>query len=76
MYDVEDVPNLTSMNKFPTSKLDDSHFVQKNLDRKSFDKCEFAMKASEHLTREALASRFDFGSKVNELIERIREWNK
>lgn len=76
VYNLKDVPDPAKFDRFPGSGLKDTDFVPKNLNRKSFDKCDFAMKAVSHLTRESLATRFEFEAKMNSLVEKIREWNK
>ncbi len=76
VYKTSGVPDPEKYATFPTSGLEEEDFVQKNLKRKSFDKCEFAMKAVGHLTREALSSRFEMEDKMISLVEQIRTWNK
>lgn len=75
VYGQDGVPDPGAYDRFPSSHLKGTDFVPKCLRRKSFDKCQFAMKAAPLLTREALATRFEFESKITELITNIRTWN-
>ena len=76
VYKISSVPDPDAYDRFPTSDLKETDFVQKNLKRKSFDKCDFAMKAVGHLTRDALSNRFEMENKMSLLVEQIKTWNK
>ncbi len=70
------VPDPTRFDRFPTDPGRAKTFVVKHLDRKSFDKFDFARIACPLLDRSALESRFDLNDRVRELVSRIRKWNK
>jgi putative ATP-dependent endonuclease of the OLD family len=61
--------------KFPTQNIEPDGFVYRNLNQKSFDKCEFASNAVTLLQKAALDPRFDLKAKMEELVSLIREWN-
>ena len=70
------IPDPGRYDKFPTQKLEQNNtFVFKTVGYKSFDKCEFASKAVEHLSKEILSGRFELEKKINELINLIYKWN-
>jgi len=76
VYGLPSVPDPDKYDRFPTSDLKNVDFVPRNLKRKSFDKCDFAMNAVGHLTREALVDRFDFEARIESLVDRIKAWNE
>jgi putative ATP-dependent endonuclease of OLD family len=75
VYNVTGTPDPGPYDSFPTVGADDNHFVNRELNRKSFDKCEFATAASPLLTRELLDFRFEIKAKMLELVARIESWN-
>lgn len=75
-FSLQKAPDPDLYDRFPSTKIDKNDFVQKHLNRKSFDKVKFAMDAVPFLTQEMLHDRFDFGPKMNELVTQIKEWNK
>lgn len=74
VYSRKDVPDPGKYDSFPGSP-NDGDYVKDHLERKTFDKVEFAKLAVPHLTRQVLDERFDFKSQIVELVERIRKWN-
>ena len=78
VYDVRgQVPDPEKYDRFPTKDLEKNNtFVFANLGRKSFDKCEFASKAVEHLDRKMLESRFELLEKMRDLVQCIKNWNR
>ena len=76
VYGVDDVPDPGQYDSFPSIVSKNTDFVQCHLDRKSFDKCDFAMRAVEHLKREDLPKRFELDQKMSLLVAKIREWNQ
>ena len=68
------VPDPDKYDTFP-KVTSDGTFVLKHLGRKTFDKCEFAMKAVPFLTETELNMRFEFATKIVELVDKIRSWN-
>lgn len=75
VYKVDGVPNPERYDTFSTNNFSPDNFVNKNLKRKTFDKCDFAVKAVPHLTRNALEKMFELDKQMKELVERIEEWN-
>lgn len=76
VYDRATVADPGPYDKFPTSKLKATDFVRKVLGRKSFDKCDFAMQAVPHLTRDSLSTRFDMKKQMLDLVRVIEAWNQ
>jgi hypothetical protein len=76
VYGVKNIPDPGQFDTFPCISSDDSGFVQRHLNRRTFDKCDFATQAINHLNRENLSNRFDFDTKMSELVERIKQWNE
>ncbi len=75
VYGVREVTDPGKFDRFPASGLKEGDFVSDRLGRKSFDKCDFAMKAAPLLTKENLKDRFEFEEKITELVDCIRKWN-
>lgn len=71
-----EVQDPSKFDSFPTSNIEPDGFVFKQLERKSFDKCEFASKAVKFLSRPGLRRRFEFETKINELVSLIHKWNE
>lgn len=76
VYKVTNVPDPNKYDTFPSYSSNNSDFFQRHLKRKTFDKCDFAMKAVQHIKRNEIAKRFDFDEKMLALVCKIREWNQ
>lgn len=76
VYDVDNVPDPNQYDTFPSNSSKNSDFVQRYLKRKTFDKCDFAMKAVQHIELSAIERRFELNEKMLELISTIKKWNK
>lgn len=75
VYDVPDVPDPTEYDSFSSKISDDNTFLSRHLNRKSFDKCAFATAAVQYLTLEAISTRFDLSSRLQELVKTVRIWS-
>lgn len=75
VYGMPEAPDPDQFDSFPSSSLTGDHFVVKELNRKSFDKCDFATSAAPQLTRELLRGRFDLEQQMLELVAIVRRWN-
>lgn len=51
-------------------------YIEQHLNRKSIDKISLATSVSPHLTLESLESRFDWKSKIDQLMGKIQSWNR
>jgi hypothetical protein len=69
------VPDPGRYDKFPTQNIEPDGFLFRELNRKSFDKCEFASEALPHLTRANLDHQFEIKSTMERLVTLIRQWN-
>lgn len=76
VYDVDGVPDPEKFDRFPGRDIGSDDFTKKYLDRKSFDKCDFAARAVEHLAVDELVVRFEFKEKIESLVALIRKWNQ
>ncbi|MEZ5940375.1 MAG: AAA family ATPase [Planctomycetaceae bacterium] len=76
VYKVGNVPDPEKFDRFLGRDIGSNDFIQKHLKRKSFDKCDFAANAVEHLTKHELAARFEFKERIDSLVEHIRRWNR
>lgn len=50
-------------------------YVEARMQRKSMDKMELAVQTAPHMTKAAMATRFDLASQLNAIISSIRRWN-
>lgn len=76
VYDVDNVPDPNQYDTFPSNSSKNSDFVQRHLKRKTFDKCDFAMKAVQHIELSAIERRFELDEKMLELVSTIKKWNE
>ncbi|QDU06546.1 hypothetical protein V6x_63000 [Gimesia chilikensis] len=76
VYDVDNVPDPNQYDTFPSNSSKNSDFVQRHLKRKTFDKCDFAMKSVQHIELSAIERRFELNEKMLELISTIKKWNE
>lgn len=75
VFDKKSVPDPTLTDMFPSNPKAGC-FVFDHCGRRSFDKVEFATKASPLLTKDDMSTRFDFTLKMQALVDKIREWNQ
>ena len=68
------VPDPGQYERFFPSESNTS-FWETHLKQKSVDKMSLAIQVSTHMTKEALAMRFDLAAQVNAIIAKIQSWN-
>lgn len=76
VYGVGGVPDPGKYDAFPSHASRATDFFQLHLSRKTFDKCDFAMRAVEYIRRDDISNRFDFDQNMVALVAKIREWNQ
>ena len=76
VYGLEKVPDPQQFDKFPTKGSGANTFIAKHLKRKTFDKVEFALSAASYLRKQNVENRFELDSRLGELVQVIRDWNK
>lgn len=81
-FNITGVPNPSQFDTFFRSRAANGRpksFIEKHIEPhakiKSCQKVDMALKLAPAITRDSMYNRFDFESKINELIGRIREWN-
>lgn len=76
VYEIPDIPDPGTFDKFPAGSLQDDCFVATHCRVRYFDKCKFAATAIPLLTVELLSHNSEFAAKLVDLVRTIREWNR
>lgn len=75
VYGKKSLPSPGVYDSFPSAPSEDTHYVFREIKRKSFDKFAFSQKAAPLLTKELLKDRFEVQVAIEKLITCIEQWN-
>lgn len=76
-FELTHLPDLGQYEAFfPRKGNPGQSYVEKHINRNSLDKVELAALCAPFMTREVMATRFDWSLQMELLSERIQEWNR
>jgi putative ATP-dependent endonuclease of OLD family len=77
VFEIADLPDPEKFERFfPGAKKTASNYVTDRLGRAGIDKVDMASKIVPQLTLENMKPRFDWQKQMDELVSKIRQWNR